>query len=869
MHPIFTSTAVLLSLAACAPTAGNETAAVAGAPDLTETLDADEVRVGVVTDTRALFGGISSEGAPGDIKLYNDRARFIIEAVGDSSYYVDYGGGLIDADIVRPAGQPGRDLLDELAPMVSFGRVCDATSVEIVEDGEDGVGHVRVTGPAAPMRLITGAVENEDAVPWFDLTVTTDYVLRPGQWSVEVTTTVQNHDSRPFPSSVGMLVLYAQEVADLWHPGTGFADPDGAPYAMEAIVGSHNEAVFALMASSGTLEPSPVGELISGIGAGMTAFGEAAVVPAGDSRSWTGRAGVAPDLATLEVERLEREGAIGVALEGVVTAGGSPVPGARVHALDVSGNPVTIGVTDADGRYSVSATGAVTVVAAGRGPAIHPDLAIGHGNVSAYDRSADNVLESLAAGALPIPFAEGYGVSAAGTGDLALQPPGTLTVTIADGGPAGVLVDFASADPGADERLVPGRPSGHAALGYVRDGQLSLPLEPGSYLVTVHRGVRYELVTSQITIESGGTAEVAAALTRAYEAPGVVTMDPHSHASPSADGDISMEDRIMVAAGNGIEVHVGTDHDHVADYTGIVAALGLGDWLHSIVADEVSPVLRGHFNAYPAARTGANNGGAPRWWQQTRSTSELFAFIRRELGDDVLIQANHPVGGSGLFSLANYLPGTGRVGDADHWSSDFDSMELINSGHGSDYFPYYVDLIAHGQLVTPVAVSDSHAHTSGKPGLNVTFLHTGGTLAEFGPDVLRTAMRARGTVASLGPYIDATMDGTWAPGREVAPGSLAVRVWSPSWIPVTAVALWRDGVETARVPCTGRAPEWCATSFVLPGDTDGSYVVVAESTAPITAVWPGDYAWAATSAVLVDAAGDGWTAPLGPLVVEP
>ena len=304
MHPTFTSTVVLLSLIACSSTVGEDTASGPTAPDLTDNLDDDEVRAGVVTDTRALFGGISSEGAPGDIKLYNDRARFIIEAVGDSSYYIDYGGGLIDADIVRPDGQPGRDLVDELAPMVSFGRVCDATSVEVVDDGSSGEAHVRVTGPAAPMRLITGAVENDEAVPWYDLVVTTDYVLHPGQWSVEVTTTVQNKDSRPFPSSVGMLVLYAQETAELWHPGTGFADPDGEPVAMEAIVGAHNEGVFALMAGTGTLTPSPVGELISGIGAGMTAFEEAAVVPAGESRSWTGRAGVAPDLATLEAERL-------------------------------------------------------------------------------------------------------------------------------------------------------------------------------------------------------------------------------------------------------------------------------------------------------------------------------------------------------------------------------------------------------------------------------------------------------------------------------------------------------------------------------------------------------------------------------------
>ena len=54
---------------------------------------------------------------------------------------------------------------------------------------------------------------------------------------------------------------------------------------------------------------------------------------------------------------------------------------------------------------------------------------------------------------------------------------------------------------------------------------------------------------------------------------------------------------------------------------------------------------------------------------------------------------------------------------------------------------------------------------------------------------------------------------------------------------------------------------------VLPADADASWVVVAESTtAPITTVWPGQLAWAATSAIFTDIAADGWTAPLPPLV---
>ena len=54
------------------------------------------------------------------------------------------------------------------------------------------------------------------------------------------------------------------------------------------------------------------------------------------------------------------------------------------------------------------------------------------------------------------------------------------------GGPAVVRAYFLEGDPVvADERLVPGRPSGAAAIGFVRDGAMDLALEPGTYDVVL------------------------------------------------------------------------------------------------------------------------------------------------------------------------------------------------------------------------------------------------------------------------------------------------------------------------------------------------------------------------------------------------
>ena len=86
--------------------------------DLTERLGEGEVRAGTITDERALFGGISAEGQTGDVKIYNAQAQFVIQAVRESGYYVEYGGAVIDADIIRAAGQPGQDMIDPAATAV-------------------------------------------------------------------------------------------------------------------------------------------------------------------------------------------------------------------------------------------------------------------------------------------------------------------------------------------------------------------------------------------------------------------------------------------------------------------------------------------------------------------------------------------------------------------------------------------------------------------------------------------------------------------------------------------------------------------------------------------------------------------------------
>ena len=187
-------------------------------------------------------------------------------------------------------------------------------------------------------------------------------------------------------------------------------------------------------------------------------------------------------------------------------------------------------------------------------------------------------------------------------------------------------------------------------------------------------------------------ALISIQLERAYETE-MVSIDSHSHSSPSGDGKISMEQRLITHAAHHVDVHISTDHDHLVNYQPTLEALGLGEHLNTLVGSEVSPVLRGHINMFPATVGKGINGGIFPWWHQDQDTSELYAEMRTILGTSGIIQPNHPVGSSGMLSYAEYNLETGSVMSS-HYSSDFQAMEVLNDGDYDEYLPYYLDLVS-------------------------------------------------------------------------------------------------------------------------------------------------------------------------------
>ena len=458
-------------------TVGPDTSTDSGgwtSPDVSVRLSPGEVRAGVVADGDALFGGASAEGRIGDLKIYNDRVQFIVQSVRPGSYYDDLGGGVIDIDIVRPPGEPGRDMVDELWVMVGLGRIVSPTSVRVVSDGTNGEPAViRVTGKAAPLALITGALEAPDFVADEDVDIVTEYTLRPDSWMLEAETQV-TWNGASTPAQAGDVSMVGLEVGEKVSAGKGLSGgSQSSTGEWVSVIGRNNEVALGIFSDNELFTEGAVATILEEIGPVIAGFGPMMTFDTGSTHTFRRSIGVGPDLATLTGAWREARGDATTTVGGVVTAGGAPVPGARVHLRD-GDDLETIAFTDTDGRWTAAVTASSpTAIATGRGHAEIVDLPGGAGWIAPYAHEVPAAAsrDSLAVGASGAPFAEGHGISEPVTASadtrLELVSPGVLQVTIADGGPATVRVDFADGDPvSADRALVPGSP-GAAAYGHV------------------------------------------------------------------------------------------------------------------------------------------------------------------------------------------------------------------------------------------------------------------------------------------------------------------------------------------------------------------------------------------------------------------
>jgi len=901
---------LLLSSCGSSPTPEPELPAPGDGVDPTVAAGPGEARAGRVASAAAgaaaLFGGIAAEGGPGDIKLYNSRVQVIIQGAYQSHGYVEVGGNIIDADVVDARGSLGRDTIDDLFLAMGAMRLFEAREVIVTADGSDGgPAVVRATGSDVSWSFIQGAVESAD--PLLEdqqLEIVVEYRLPPDSDTVQMSVTFTNTGAElsRFNPTIG--IMASDEDLWPWAGGVGLEGPEsfGDDVVSIGATGKYGEATLSIWPESGTMNILGITALVSSAGLVVISNGWIDVEP-NQSFSMVRNFTIAGDTAQAEASRRRAQGQALSTVSGQVldSVGGSGIEGVRVHFVDPTTDPPTVAgfaYTDAEGSFVAEiAPGTWTVYAVARGLADHVDLPAGAGRYGPYaDASVNERQLAVLRGDASVPglaMATGSATPPAqvvtSSADAAapplvfeMTPPGQLEINIVDDSgsplPAAIGVHYAagsgpSANVPAALREPLGIPtsSSEAAAAWTGDGSVVFKIPPGVYDVTVQHSFRHErTVVTGVEVVAGDVTTIAPVLEEVVALDGWMSMDSHLHASPSNDGSLSMEDRLIGCAATGVQIPVTTDHDRMVDYRPLATALGLDPIMAVTPGVEVSPVLRGHINLFPVEPDPSRiNGASVSWWEPFTDTSSLFEKIRATGTEFSLLQANHPR--SGLFDFANLDAGSSTAGRSDFWSWDFDMFELMNGKRVGDWELVRADwfgFLSNGHRKVPTGVSDSHGRRS-PCGYGRTDVYVGhDDPAALTAEQLTDALRAGHVVVSGGVTLRVTAsDGasTWLPGDTVAATNavLSVKVSSPSWLVPDSLKLYQNGVaiDEVQLPATATAGVWLEQEFPIASGSDAWFVVEVEGSQALGGVWSSAVAYAVSNAFFLDPEGDGWQAP--------
>ena len=856
-------------------------------------LVAGQARAGKVHRDSELIGGPVAYGRAQQVwKLYNQKARFLVQDVGTSVGLDLYGGNLIDADLVRPGdnGKNGNDLFRETFPIVGL-RVPNPTSIEVISDGQSGgPAQLRVHATSAPSLILP---QLDGAGHDLGGEILTDYILDPDVPYLKIVTTYKETDPelRGRTLALGDFMSFGASLTVLT-PETGFADPAGTATFM-ASVGEGTS--YGYLSAEGPLQLPLVDS------SGTVTFLKTAAIPASGELSVTRYVVVGTgDAASVMTPMYALNGQATVRLQGTVRdAAGAPVADARVAILPA---PYAL-TTHLLNQAKCDATGHYTL-----------DLPAG-----------EYVAVATAVGRLrgaPTPVSLGAPVSQ----DLTLAAPGIAQLDIGevrDGSrqPTPAKVSFLGIDVEApDPRFGPdpteSERNGVHAVAFTPDGRGDVTLKPGSYSVVISRGVEYDVVRiASLKVPSGGPVTVTADLVRSVDTTGWLAGDYHQHSQGSIDSPLPIEKRVIENLAEGIEFAAATDHDNITDYRPFITRLHAEPFLNSVIGDEVSVNGIGHFNAYPLTVDAADPYAkiGVKLWARDPNAGWVKKLRAREAAP-IIVHVSHPRTKSlaGYFNSVHFDPTSGQ---SDEPIEVFDAIEVNGElGQPSDYLatsdaaihkratmdaPHdiptlrdFFSLLNQGRTLCALGNSDTHGRNDGTgyPRNLVRFGHDEPARAT-GADLV-AALHDQQVVVSNGPFVTATVNGQPAMGRAhvvslhgAATAELGVKVQAPRWINVSTIEVYENGRPLSLgKPMPGHlvaaAPGTAGTNLSAPLDAadstsatvrfdgtitvrpsrDAWYVIVVRGTGSLSPVG-NSTPYAYTNPLYVDLTGDGWTAP--------
>lgn len=771
-----------------------------------------------ISHANQLIDGVASSGRMGDILIANEKVQFVVQNLSRNYLgMMDFGGNVIDADVVRVPWQSERDQVDALAAGVNVEDTLNPTEVKVIADGSDGgPAIVEARGPddlletiniSSIATLFTSTkltalpkIADDKDLP---ITLVNRFILKPGDNYVTWETELINDSDSDVAFYYGDYVNASSQV-EFFSPGMGFGvfavrrtcdwmgflshDPEvdyAFGYIPEIARGS------SLASLQGVFFPMIGQNLLTVMLGGE---GPAYDIPPKDSYTFRRYLVVGRDLGTIQDADLKIQGLKTGTVEGVVTRGGSPVRGARVAAVrtDPNGsNVISHWVTDENGHY---------------GGLLEPG---GYQLYAGIEGSANPGEDGLAPH-LYAQVTEDHTLPA----NFDFPLPASLRVRVVDesGAPVPAKVSLVGFDPSPDPTKQDTNlsqtvlavlsdpdwdptPFGLVKVGFAdATGDTdTIAVEPGEYQLVISRGIEYSVDSRRVELKAGELLELDSEIARVVETPGFAGGDFHVHSIDSWDAPVARNQRVAVLLAEGLDMFAATDHTIRVDYTEEVARQHGSDLLAPFIGEEITSFDIGHYNLFPASNDPSLlNMGALDWVGASPvgenfpskggydlTPSQLYSAALKDPGTNVL-QLNHlnnvlhglfslqgvdsaktPPQSSMPLSLFRQDPNQTNLFDpqwtaVEIWRGYVDDQDFVLEENLGDMF----NLFNQGIVRTMTCNSDTHSSidtpTGGPRNLVGVGDLTGTALAASG-DLMAQALNEGRVVCTNGPFVLATL----------------------------------------------------------------------------------------------------------------
>ncbi|QDU11476.1 CehA/McbA family metallohydrolase [Gimesia aquarii] len=342
----------------------------------------------------------------------------------------------------------------------------------------------------------------------------------------------------------------------------------------------------------------------------------------------------------------------------------------------------------------------------------------------------------------------------------------------------------------------------------------SFDLPPGKYTLYATRGMEWGVAKQPIVVESLKPQSHTLVISREVDTTGFVACDSHIHTLPgSGHGNATYAERMITIAGEGIEVAIATDHNHISDYTPYQKQSGTNAHFHAISGDEVT-THNGHFTAFPLDPSKAVPGGVKGrnpLFLKKEDWSELIADMRNKGAEVVIL--NHPYWPTipkGPFGRFRFSRSTGSRIDGPAFN--FDGFEVAQPANETPDFFYaledWMTLLNRGLRLTAVGATDSHT-VNDPVGQARTYLksHMDDVSQIDRKEVYRAFTEGRASVAAgifanltlakqynMGDLVPAT---TVTEHRDNQKFTASLRVAAPSWVRPREAMIYVNGKQVA------------------------------------------------------------------------